>query len=70
MSGFYLFLFAHGNFCFILFAEGGLFFLFLVDVWFVLTFVLVHVNAWGVGPSGSPHFVLLGHAKNCVDICV
>ena len=41
--------------------------LFSVDVWFVLTFVLVHVNAWVVGPSGSPHFVLLGLANNCVD---
>ena len=55
---------------FILFAEGRLSFLFSVDVWFVLSFVLVHVNAWGVGPSGSPHFVLLGLANNCVDICV
>ena len=35
-----------------------------------LTFVLVHVNTWGVGPWGSPHFVLLGLANNCVDICV
>ena len=55
---------------FILFAEGRLSFLFSVDVRFVLSFVLVHVNAWGVGPSGSPHFVLLGLANNCVDICV
>lgn len=55
---------------FILFAEGRLSFLFSVDVWFVLTFVLVHVNAWGVWPLGSPHFVLLGLANNCVDICV
>ena len=54
---------------FILFAEGRLSVLFSVDVWFVLTFVLVHVNAWGVGPSGSPDFVLLGLVKNCVDIC-
>ena len=54
---------------FVLFAEGRLPFLFSVDVWFVLTFVLVHVNAWGVGPSGSPHFVLLGLVKNCVDTC-
>ena len=54
---------------FVFFAEGRLPFLFSVDVWFVLTFVLVHVNAWGVGPSGSPHFVLLGLVKNCVDIC-
>ena len=43
MSGFYLFTFAHGNFVlhFTLFAEGRLSFLFSVDVWFVLTFVLV-----------------------------
>ena len=40
---------------FILFAEGHLSFLFSVDVWFVLTFVLVHMNAWGVGPWGSPN---------------
>ena len=40
---------------FILFAEGRLFFLFCVDMWFVLTFVLVQVNAWGVSPWGSPH---------------
>ena len=53
---------------FILFAEGSLPFLFSVDVWFVLTFVLVHVNAWGVGPWGLPHFVLLGLANNCVNI--
>ena len=30
---------------FILFAEGRLSFLFSVDVWFVLTFVLVHIKA-------------------------
>ena len=30
---------------FILFAEGRLSFLSSVDVWFVLTFILVHVNA-------------------------
>ena len=40
---------------FILFAEGRLSFLFCVDMWFVLTFVLVQVNAWGVSPWGSPH---------------
>ena len=55
---------------FILFAEGRLSSLFSVDVRFVLTFVLVHVNAWGVGPWGSPHFVVWGLANNCVDICV
>ena len=41
-------------------------FLFSVDMWFVLTFVLVHIHAWGVSPWGSPHFILLGLANNCV----
>ena len=48
---------------FILFAEGDLSFLISVDVWFVLTFILVHVNAGNVGPSVSLHSVLLGLAK-------